>query len=166
MTGPPKHRDRQGPHRTDRLLRELEHDPYHTKRKLSEPSVCSDCGAVYADGRWSWEPAQEEAARMHCPACRRIRDRVPAGFLRLSGDFLSEHRAEILGLVHNIETREKAEHPLKRIMTVEENDGLVISFTDPHLARSAGEAIERAYGGELDFHYQKDEYLLRVGWQR
>lgn len=166
MTGPPKHRDRKGAHRTDRLLRELVHDPYKSKSKLGL-SVCSGCGAVYLDGRWSWESAPSEAPETTCPACHRIRDEFPAGFLTLSGDFLTEHREEITNLIRNIETREKSEHPMKRIIGLEEGDGkLVATFTDPHLARSAGEGIARAYGGELHFEYQKGEYLLRVTWSR
>lgn len=156
-----------GEHRTNRLLRELVHDPYKSKRKLREPSACAGCGAVYHQGRWSWEPSPADAQETTCPACSRIQDRVPAGYLTLGGDFLAQHLEEITGLIHNIEAREKAEHPLKRIMALEEDDGkLLVTFTDPHLARSAGEAISHAYGGELDFKYQKDEYLLRVTWSR
>lgn len=156
-----------GKHRIDRLLRELVHDPYKSKSKLKEPAACWGCGAVYLDGRWTWQPTPPDATETTCPACQRIRDHVPAGFLTLTGDFLAEHREELTGLIQNIETREKAEHPLKRIMALQEDGGkLVVTFTDPHLARSAGEAIAHAYEGNLNFDYQKDEYLLRVTWSR
>lgn len=156
-----------GAHRTDRLLRELVHDPYKSKRKLAEPSVCRDCGVVYLDGRWTSKPAPDDAQQTTCPACRRTQDQVPAGFLTLSGEFLAQHRDEITGLIHNIEARERAVHPLKRIMGLEDDEGkLVVTFTDPHLARTVGDAIGHAYGGEVDFDYQKDEYLLRVNWSR
>jgi len=167
MTGPRKPSDylRQGRH--DRLIRELEHDPYHSKRKVPEPTVCPECGAVFHHGRWSWDERPAEAHETLCPACHRIHDRVPAGFLTLGGEFLAEHKDEILHLIHNFEKRERAEHPLQRIMGVEEQDeGLVITFTDPHLARGVGEAVEHAYRGELDFKYTEGEYLLRVTWQR
>ena len=156
-----------GEHRIDRLLRELVHDPYKSKRKLREPSVCTGCGAIYSRGRWSWEPPPASAEETMCPACHRIEDQVAAGFLTLSGEFLAQHREEIIGLIRNVETREKAEHPMKRIMAFEEDAGqLQVTFTDPHLARNAGTAIAHAYGGELDYAYQKDEHLLRVTWVR
>lgn len=49
------------------------------------------------------------------------------------------HNEEILHLVHNVERKGNAEQPLKRIMAIEHRDGgVVISYTDPHLARGAG----------------------------
>lgn len=72
-----------------------------------------------------------------------------------------------MNLVRNLETREKAEHPLKRIMSIEnETDELMITTTDIYLARSIGEALQSAYKGELDYHFNDSEYLLRVRWQR
>jgi NMD protein affecting ribosome stability and mRNA decay len=153
--------------RHDRLLRELGHDPYHAKKKLSEPTVCPHCGAIFHAGRWQWAEPPAAAHRELCPACRRVEDQCPAGFLTLGGEFFAGHKADILNLVHNVEQREKAEHALKRIMSVEEQDGdVMITFTDPQLARAAGEAVQAAYKGELDFAYQENEFLLRVSWHR
>ncbi len=102
-----------------------------------------------------------------CPACRRIEDKVPAAFLELRGDFLAEHRDEIMNLIRNLEAREKAEHPLKRLMAITESkDGVSVTFTDAHLARGAGEAIHDAYEGELDYEYTKEDTMLRVSWTR
>ena len=153
--------------RGDRLLRELDHDPYHSKKKLPEPTVCPTCGAIFHRGHWQWGSAPADAHEETCPACRRIQHRVPAGFLNLKGEFLSGHRDEIMHLVRNVEEKEKAEHPLQRIMDVETNDdGVTITFTDPHLARSAGSAIHHAYQGDLDFHYEDENIMLRINWSR
>jgi NMD protein affecting ribosome stability and mRNA decay len=153
--------------RHDRLLREWVHDPYKSKSKPPEPTVCHECGAVFTSGRWQWAEAPDGAHEGLCPACQRIRDRVPAGILTLSGPFLREHREEILNLVRNTEEREKAQHPLKRIMAVEEGDEeTVITFTDPHLARGTGTALHHAWQGDLDYHYLEEEMLLRVHWRR
>ena len=113
----PSDNPRQG--RRDRLIRELEHDPYHAKRKIKGPAVCSECGAVFQDGRWSWVTVPSGAHEALCPACHRIKDKVPAAFLTLGGSFLADHKDEIMNLIHNYEEREKAEHPLKRIMSIE-----------------------------------------------
>jgi NMD protein affecting ribosome stability and mRNA decay len=161
------HKGRHGG-RIDRRVQEMDHDPYHPKAKLPEPTRCPDCGAVYHEGRWQWTATPPEGAHeTRCPACRRIHDRVPAGRLTLSGDYFQAHRDEILHIVQNVETREKERHPLARIMAVEDaDDGVRVTFTDPHLARGAGEAVHHAHQGELDFHYVDEDTALRVSWRR
>lgn len=156
-----------GKGRGDRLVEEWDHDPYHARLKLSEPTVCPDCGAIFTKGRWGWGQAPEDAHETRCPACQRIRDRVPAAFLTLSGEFRKDHEEEIQNLIRNYEQREKAEHPMKRIMDMQEtDDGLTVTFTEPRLARGIGEALHRAYEGELDYQYSKGETMLRVSWHR
>ncbi len=153
--------------RHDRLLQEWEHDTYKSKHKLEEPTACPECGASFHNGRWQWGDAPADASQALCPACHRIHDKVPAGFLSLGGAFLAEHKEEIMNLIRHVEQREKAAHPLKRIMEVEPSaDGMLITFTDPHLARGVGEALHNAYKGELDFAYQAEERILRVSWTR
>lgn len=151
--------------RHDRLLQEQVHDAYKARGKLPEPSVCPDCGAVFSEGRWHRGEAPEGAHRETCPACHRMHDHYPAGFLTLEGPFFLTHHDEIMHLVHNHEKREREEHPLQRIMAVEEKDGAVlVTTTDIHLARGIGEAVHHAYQGELEFHYNPEENLLRVNW--
>lgn len=152
-------------HRHDGIFKERVHDAYKAKGKLPEPTVCLQCGAVFHEGRWQWRPAPANAHRDTCPACHRIHDHYPAGFLTLKGGFFESHRDEIMHLVHNHELHERAEHPLKRIMEVEEKDGAtLVTTTDIHLARGIGEALHHAYQGELKFHYNPEQNLLRVSW--
>lgn len=153
------------PIRHDRLLQEQVHDAYKAKGKLPEPSVCPQCGAVFHKGRWQWISAPSGAHAATCPACNRMHDHFPAGFLTLKGDFVKSHRDEVMNLVHNEEKRERAEHPLKRIMAVEESgDDVLVTTTDIHLARSIGDALHHAYQGELAYHYNPEQNLLRVEW--
>lgn len=155
------------PLRRDELRDELVHDAYKSKRKLPEPARCPDCGAVYKEGRWTWGAAPAGAHEEPCPACLRMRDHFPAGYVVLQGEFLNGHRDEVLQLARNHEAREKAEHPLERIMGIEDVDGGVqITTTDTHLARDIGEAVHAAYKGDLEYHYNKEENLLRVHWAR
>jgi NMD protein affecting ribosome stability and mRNA decay len=148
-------------------MRELDHDPYHSKRKIKGPAVCPDCGAVYLRGRWTWEPIPADAKDHVCPACHRVKDGVPAAFLTLRGDFQTSHKDEIMNLIHNYEERERKEHPLKRVMGSEEQtDGMVFTFTDAHLARGIGDALHHAYQGDIDYQYTKEDIMLRVTWTR
>ncbi len=92
---------------------------------------------------------------------------MPELWSTLSGAFLRAHRDEILGVVRNQEKLEKGEHPLHRIMGIEDDgEATVIKTTDIHLPRRIGEALHSAYQGELDFHYEEETYFLRVAWRR
>ncbi len=153
--------------RNDGLFQERVHDAYKAKRKLHEPTVCPQCSAIFHEGRWQWGKVPANASQEMCPACHRIKDHYPAGFLTLQGEFFVRHRAEIMHLVHNVETRERTEHPLNRIMAIEEKDGeALVTTTDIHLARGIGEALYHAYQGDLELHYNPEEFLLRVSWAR
>ncbi len=128
--------------RRDRLIQERGHDHCQAKMKLREPTVCEGCGAVFHKGRWSWGEALPGAEKALCPACMRRRDRMPAAHLTLRGTFPADHRQEVMQLARHHEERERAEHPLMRIMAVEESTGEIrLSFTDAHLARGIGEAL-------------------------
>lgn len=142
-------------------------DPYQIREKLSEPSHCSDCGAVYDKGHWIWGKPTIDSTPHRCPACSRIKDKVPAGFLTLKGPFLTDHKQEILHLVKNLEEREKLSHPLERIMTIEDaHPELIICFTGMHLAKATGDAIHHAYQGSLDIQFVERDSQIRIEWER
>jgi len=151
----------------DRIYDDPRHDPYQARGKYAEPTLCESCGAVFHRGRWHWAAAPAGAHRERCPACRRIRDKLPAGVLTMSGAFLTSHRDELLQLVRHEATHERSEHPLNRIMDVSEGpDEVVVTTTDIHTPRRIGAALERAYRGELETRYGEDEYTLNVHWRR
>lgn len=70
---------------------------------------------------------------------------------------LLEHRAE----------RARTEHPLQRIMAIEEREGgVLVTTTDVHLARGLAEALHHAHQGELSLRYEDAQNLLRAHWRR
>jgi hypothetical protein len=160
--------DNPKPQRKDRLIHERVHDPYKTKHKLPEPTVCPVCNAVFHDGRWQWaESWPVDAPKEMCQACHRTKDNYPAGVVTLTGEFLYAHKAEILNLARHHEKKENTEHPLHRIMKIEEHpDAVIVSTTDIHLPRRIGEALHHAYKGELGVHYDEEGYFVRVNWNR
>lgn len=156
-------RRRWGRAQQDHLL-----DPYEQAAKPREPTVCPQCGAVVRHGRWQWMERPANAHEMFCPACRRINDHNPAGVLTLAGPFVSRHKDEMIRLARNQEQAERPEHPLNRIMDIEDEapDRLVISTTDIHLPRRIGEAVSRAYHGTMAEHFDEDGYFVRIDWNR
>lgn len=153
--------------RKDRLIKEKLHTVYREGDKSLEPAVCINCGVLYMNGRWSWEKPPEQVNKTTCPACRRIADRYPAGHIELKGSFFAERRDEILSLVQNVEKREKEARPLERIIAIEnKHEFTVVTTTGIHVARRIGEALSRAYKGELSLQYGDAEKRIRVHWER
>lgn len=145
------------------------HHVYQERKGWPEPTCCPDCGAVFVDRRWTWAPAPPVVNEARCPACRRIADNYPAGFIELQGPFLAAHRDEILHLIRNTEAVEKAEHPLERLMAIDEEGGperILVTTTGIHLARRIGKALARAFQGSLTLRYGEDENSLRTVWER
>jgi len=141
-------------------------DPYQARQKPLEPTACRQCGSVYHHGRWQWGQRLVDAHEDLCPACHRINDGLPAGIVTLHGGATQKHKDEIIGLVRNQETAEKGEHPLNRIISIEEKDeDLVVSTTDIHLPRRIGEALTRAFHGTLGMHFDEAGYFVRVDWR-
>jgi len=155
------------PRYRDRIYDDARHDPYRAKGKYQEPAACTGCGAIFEGGRWRWSQVAANARPSMCPACARIRDALPAGYVSLSGPFFEAHRLELLRLVRNTAAQERAEHPLHRIMQIlEDAEQTLVTTSDVHSARRIGEALKHAYDGDLDIGFGHDEYSVRVSWRR
>jgi len=151
----------------DRQIEEVGHDPYHARGKPAEPAVCPQCGVIYHKGRWQRGARPQHANEHVCPACHRVNDRAPAGYVTLSGPYVAAHQQDLLRLVRNEEAREAQDHPLQRIMGIDNRQGVVtVTTTDVHLARRIGDALRGAFQGELVIKYSPDEFLVRVNWTR
>lgn len=150
-----------------RMVQEVRHDTYKLRGKLKEPTVCRACGAVFHKGRWTWGKKPAGASITTCAACARTADRYPAGLLSVKGPYVLDHRQELLNVARREERKANAEHPLSRIMAVEDTkDGFVVQTTDTHLARRIGEALHHAHDGDFAFRYREAAQLLRASWTR
>lgn len=164
------------PTNVTRIRRNIENygDPYIVQAGSEETMVCSECHAVYSGQRWylksQVDPDKLRNQSVHftiCPACRKIRDRSPGGIVHLSGDFLKEHKEDILNLIHNENERAMTINPLERVMDIVANDGaLDVLTTNEKLAQRIGKAIHRACDGTVDYKWSEDNKLVRVNWQR
>jgi len=164
------------PVRRDQLRQEAVSDVYSRTGKPREPAYCTHCGAVFHAGRWQWGERKADSAKVDCPSCQRIRDNYPAAFLYIGGAFLVLRHHEILRLIQHHAEQERKGHPLSRIISIKnipdgaeagnDDEGILVTTTDMHLARDLGEALHHAYQGNLTFHYSNTDPLLRVYWQR
>ena len=151
----------------DRIYDAKRHDPYQVAGKYPEPAHCDTCGAVFHRGRWQWGSALPGGTVVTCPACRRIADKLPAGIVTIEGAFVEAHRDELVHLARNEAERERADHPLNRIMEVDAGaTRIVVTTTDIHLPQRIGQKLKSAYDGELAVKYAEDEYSVRLHWSR
>jgi NMD protein affecting ribosome stability and mRNA decay len=155
------------PLRHEQVMTPPREDSYREGAKFHEPATCRDCGATYHKGRWTWGIPAADSVEQRCPACQRVHDDVPAGYVTMKGDFVLLHRDEILALARNCEAHEKEEHPLQRIMGIADRaDGIEVTTTDGHLARGIAEALHEAFKGTVKVSFAKEENLVRAVWTR
>ena len=142
-------------------------DAYHAERKSSDAMVCKQCGVTSFGGKWSWKgPPLADVREGLCPACQRIRDRYPAGFLELHG-LHPDEKEEVRNLVRNVETSEKAEHPLERLMEVrDEGEALIVTTTGMHLGRAIAGALGRRFRDRVSIDYPREDNRIRVTLRR
>jgi len=149
------------------MIQEKRHDTYRERGKWPDPTVCGECGSLFQDGRWSWNKATKEANKVVCPACQRIVDNCPAGYVEIRGTFFKGHREELLNLIRREEKFENGEHPMERIISIVDEVGhTLVTTTGVHIARRIGKALSRAYQGDLSIQYGDDEKSIRVYWSR
>ena len=153
--------------RRDRLVQEKRHDAYKQLGKWPEPTVCKECDSLFQNGRWCWHKPTKEPNQVVCPACQRIADNYPAGYVEIRGPFFKGHREEVMNLIRHEEDLEKGEHPMERIISIiHETEHTLVTTTGVHIARRIGKAVSRAYQGDLSIHYGDDETSIRVYWSR
>jgi len=149
-------------------------DPYISDESLQENTICKRCGAIYIADRWYLKdqlPADKipkgKAHESLCPACRKQRDRVPGGVLRLTGNFLSTHKDELMNLIRNESNKAQEVNPLERIMDMQfVGSDLEITTTNEKLTQRIGKAIHKAYDGTIEYKFSEDNKLARVNWHR
>ena len=149
-------------------------DPYLLDMKPDEVAICRECRSVFAGGRWQLESDAgrdiKEARKITevlCPACQKIRDRIPGGVLTISGRFAVDHREEIVNLINHENSLAMKINPLERIMGIERSgNGMVVYTTNEKLAQKAGRALKKAYDGHVEYKWPEDRKLVRVNWRR
>jgi NMD protein affecting ribosome stability and mRNA decay len=145
-------------------------------RAPREPASCPRCGAFYAKRRWV--PATQAAAAAArtgtltfierlCPACRKVQAGVPSGFVDVDGAFAAAHLPELMRLIENEATRAAEDNPTARIIQVHRRrGGLIVTTTTEHLAQRLGQALVKAYGGDVHYDFSHENKLARVRWHR
>ncbi len=129
--------------------------------------ICRECGAVFNDGEWKWGSPSAVAIDIKCPACQRIDQDQPAGYLVLHGDFSPSQGQELRSLLLRRAMREGVRHPMERIINISgETDTMVVKTTGARLARGLGVTLATTYRGSLRMCYDDRQHQLRVEWHK
>ncbi len=149
-------------------------DPYLNSSGLSGTALCTKCHAIFNNKRWTLDEKlyetqlkKSDTNLVLCPACKKVKDKFPGGIVKLKGDFLADHKNEILNLVRNEEDRAKGFNPLERIMSIDVvESGIEITTTNEKLAQRIGRSLQKAYQGRVRYKWSDDTKLLRAEWER
>ncbi len=151
---------------------DTEKDPYLLKDEPEDMTMCTDCNIIYHNKRWRL-PEEDELKRKDrfkkglCPACQKIRDRFVGGYVTLKGDFLKEHKEEILNLLKNKEEIARHNNPLERIIEIKDlGDTVEITTTTEKFAQRIGRILHKAFHGEVEYKWSDDVKIARVLWRR
>lgn len=148
---------------------------YADAKRISEPAICTECEAVYTKGRWTLEkdfltadPFNKiEPQETICPACKQVKDGIPAGFVYIKGNFFNEHKEEINNLLKNEAEKISFTNPLARIMEFKDGKNRVtVTTTTEHLAQHLGRSLKKAYDGDVRYDFSHENKLARVYWER
>lgn len=151
-------------------------DPYIPEESYEGTAICEHCHAVYQIGRWSLDPQiyreALQAPDLHyvtCPACQKLQDRQPGGIVTLNGEFVPQHREELVRLIRNEDVRARNINPLERVMEIqqaEDSNQIVVTTTNEKLAQRLGRALYRAFKGDVEYHWLGESKQARVRWTR
>ena len=140
-----------------------------------EAALCQECHALYQEKRWFFDAKLYErlagsakVRQVVCPTCQKVKDRYVEGYLTLSGEFLVEHKDEIVTLLQKEAGKVGKRNVGDRIirMVQEGDDKLVVETTTEKLAQHLGRAIYKAYKGDLSFQWGEPNRFVRVYWAR
>ena len=89
------------------------------------------------------------------------------GVVKISGNFLTDHEQEIIGLVKHEAGLAEQKNAKHRITKIEKTDGIIVVEVSEHnLAIHIGKALHHAYKGKNDFKFLKGEKFVEVDWRR
>jgi NMD protein affecting ribosome stability and mRNA decay len=134
--------------------------------RLSEPTACERCGAVFSRRAWRRRPLPVQVRWTVCPACRQAGEERGFGRIVLRGDFVRVHEADIRTRIRNVAARAARTQPERRVSAVEAMDGgLEVLTTSQKLAHRIVHELKKTFRGRATYAWSDDGTLFAT-WQR
>ncbi len=120
--------------------------------------ICPQCNYIYDGKKWFRDDEllkkinrHNEAQKILCTACKRIRDKIACGIVYLQADFLKQKEEEVKKFIRKEEEVEQSKNHLSRILRIYwDNDKLVVETINQQLAVHIGKKMKKMYGGHLE----------------
>lgn len=145
---------------------------FNDKRAMSKQvaltCMCPKCGVKLENGKWQWPTnLLLECEKIECPACLRTRINKPAGLLTVSGEFVKNHRTQLLKVLYKDIENRKLVSPLRRLIHFEQlgERMIIMSFTDDQSPLELGKVIVKHFYGKLKIYHNTFKKLVRVNWR-
>lgn len=143
-------------------------------KAAGEPRVCRTCGSVYLKRHWLPKADPRVAALVLsatptlCRACAMQEQGLAGGYLTVAGAFFVAHRAEVERLLLNEDARAGEDNPTGRIIKWDRSQPEVLTLTTSteHLVERLGHALNRAFGGDIDYGFSHGNKFARGSWRR
>lgn len=138
---------------------------------LREPTMCERCGALYRHRVWR---APEPGLLAHpvglrwdvCPACAQQEARECYGRVLLRGELANERWDEIRRRIMNVASRASYTQPERRLIEIARaGRGYEVLTTSQKLAHRIGRELEKAFGGNAQYHWSDSDGSLAVVWE-
>lgn len=120
--------------------------------------ICSECQAVYNGRKWSAScPIPDHhSAKMDqtlCTGCKRMRDKVVLGTVRLHGEVIETRLDEVLRMIRREEEIEQARNHCSRILDIfSSGQKMTIQTVNSLLAIHIAKQLKKAYKGRMQIY--------------
>ncbi|HEY8368055.1 MAG TPA: hypothetical protein VIM86_01950 [Thermodesulfobacteriota bacterium] len=143
-------------------------------KRLSEPTVCRRCGAVFARQTWRASRTLTHAALARatwttCPACRQAGEGIGYGRVIIRGAYAAEHEREIRRRIRNVAERAQFTQPERRVVSVDRREGpavLEVLTTSQKLAHRIVHELKKAFRGRARYAWSDRDGSLVATWER
>ena len=142
------------------------------KVRLTDPTVCERCGAVYTRRTWRRDHKVTDAllrgaAWAVCPACALASREEYFGRVVLRGAYAAAHEADIRRRILNVAERAQFTQPERRVVSVDHaGDVLEVLTTSQKLAHRIARELKKAFGGRTSYAWSDRDGSLNAIWQR
>jgi NMD protein affecting ribosome stability and mRNA decay len=141
-------------------------------RKDPGPTVCHDCGSIFANKTWRRDHKvsldfYDRARFVACPACHQAQQSEGFGRVVLKGSYVTAHEEAIRRRIGNVAERAETTQPQRRLVSItKDRRGLEVVTTSQKLAHRIAHELKKAFHGRTTYAWSDRDGSLHATWER